>query len=251
MDFDGAGVLHVFAVDNSSVNTAHRFLPTGQERGTVVLAYPFPMLGVSDILVQRAPRMVLPVIADSFIRHGAPNENEGANPRLRIREAGHNRVLVAFDLGHTPREHVGRATLVLTIAENGDNWGHAHNRSIDAHPLLTGFVEGNGNDDRGSGAGVTWFCAVDAQIGNHRPDCSPMWRGGRFGPATAAPVVHFNGLRGDVRWDVTADVLAGTTGWVLKKRHEGVSGKVGYYSREGAAALGSPLSGPRLIIELR
>jgi hypothetical protein len=46
-------------------------------------------------------------------------------------------------------------------------------------------------------------------------------------------------------------VLAGTTGWVLKKRNEAVSGKVGYYSREGAAALGSPLSGPRLIIELR
>jgi hypothetical protein len=177
MDFDGAGVLHVFAVDNSSVNTAHRFLPSGQERGTVVLAYPFPMLGVSDLLVERAPRMVLPVIADSFIRHGAANANEGANPRLRIREAGDNRVLVAFDLGHTPLEYVGRATLVLTIAENGDNWGHSHNRSIDAHPLLTGFVEGNGNDDRGSGAGVTWSCAVDAQIGNHRPDCTPMWKG--------------------------------------------------------------------------
>jgi hypothetical protein len=53
------------------------------------------------------------------------------------------------------------------------------------------------------------MCATDAEIANSRPDCSRPWKGGNFGPATATPVAHANGLRGDVRWYVTADVLAG------------------------------------------
>lgn len=101
--------------------------------------------------------------------------------------------------------------------------------TLDAHPLLTGFTEGNGKAAglpkaemvRGSGPGVTWDCAVDANIANRKPDCSARWRGGDFGTATAAPVVHFNGLTGDVVWDVTADVQAGTTGWLIKKTHKG------------------------------
>jgi hypothetical protein len=155
-------------------------------------------------------------------------------------------------------DRVTRATLVLTIAENADNWGRNNGRTVDVHQLLTGFMEGNGKSaglpdsemTRGSGSGVTWDCAADANIANQKPDCSTRWRGGDFSPATAAPVVHFNGLTGDVAWDVTADVQAGATGWLIKKTNEALSGQVTYYSKEGAEVAGESGSTPRLIVEL-
>ena len=109
------------------------------------------------------------------------------------------------------------ATLVLTIAENANNWGTSNDRTVDAHPLTGDFAEGNGQNagvpgsqsTRGTGPGVTWRCAVDAEIANQATDCDPTWNGGTFGPATAAPVVHVNGLSGAVSWDVTLDVEAG------------------------------------------
>jgi hypothetical protein len=204
------------------------------------------------------PEEHIPAVADSFLRQGAPNTNEGANPRLRIQDAGNNRALVAFDLTEVPLDRVTRATLVLTIAENADNWGRSNNRTVDAHPLLTDFIEGNGkaaglpNSEtaRGSGSGVTWDCAVDANVANQKPDCSARWNGGDFGPATAAPVVHFNGLTGDVAWDVTADIQAGATGWLIKKTNEALSGQVSYYSKEGAEEAGNSALTPRLVVEL-
>ena len=54
-------------------------------------------------------------------------------------------------------------------------------------------------------------------------------------------MLHTNGLRGWVDYDVTADVAAFLTGtpnygWLLKKTAEGASGRVDYASREGAEA---------------
>jgi hypothetical protein len=46
-----------------------------------------------------------------------------------------------------------------------------------------------------------------------------------------------------VQWDVTADVVAGATGWVIKKTNEGQSGQVAYSSKEGTAP-------PQLILTL-
>jgi hypothetical protein len=140
---------------------------------------------------------------------------------------------------------------MLTIVDNANNWGPHNDRTVTAHPLWGDFIEGNGQntevpgaeDTRGSVMGVTWACAADGEIANHQPNCTPVWNGGTFGLATALPTVHVNGLLGEVTWDVTADVVAGATGWVIKKTREGQRGQVLYSSKEGLAP-------PRLILVL-
>jgi YVTN family beta-propeller protein len=187
------------------------------------------------------PATELHSVKDSFLRAGAANTNEGANPALRLQASGHNRVIIAFDLTGIDTARVISATLILTIIENADNWGQDNNRTVEAHPLLGDFSEGNGKNTevpgaeatRGGGPGVTWACATDNEIANHKADCNPMWNGGTFGMATALPVVHVNDQLGEVHWDVTADVVAGATGWVIKKTNEGQSGQVTYSSKEG------------------
>ena len=215
---------------------------------------------------------VLDTVADSFLRKGAPNTNEGANPRLRLRSAGRNRVVVGFDVEHReplhshfdanlppiPLGRVARAGLVLTIAENADHWGRHSSRTVDAHPMTADFVEGNGesagiNEEdatRGDGEGVTWACAVDTDIANRRPDCASRWNGGVFGPATASGVAHVNGLIGPVMWDVKIDVQAAATAWLIKKTEEESGGQAVYYSKEGANLVGDSRLAPYLVIEL-
>jgi hypothetical protein len=205
--------------------------------------------GVGDLC---NPTIDLLSFKDSFLRDGADNTNEGANPLLRIQASGHNRAVVAFDLSGIDTTRVTSATLILTIVENADNWGQNNNRTVSAHPLLVDFTEGNGKNaevprtevTRGSGPGVTWACATDSEITNPRADCTLRWNGGMFGPATALPVVHTNGQHGEVEWDVTADVQTGATRWVIKKTNEGQSGRVAYSSKEGTAP-------PQLILTLK
>jgi len=202
--------------------------------------------------------VVFTAVADAFLASGHPNRNEGANPRLWVRSTGHNRALMAFDLSSIQPSDVAQATLALTIAENHDNWGANNDRTVDAHPLLVPFIEGNGQNlgvpnpesTRGEGAGVTWNCAEDADVSNQAPDCQSQWDGGIYGPPTAPPVVHVNGLTGDVSWDVTIDVQAGATNsWIVRKTNEGQPGFVEYYSREGSmAAFGNLSAAPRLVI---
>jgi hypothetical protein len=209
-------------------------------------------------LVPPGPEQVLTAAKDSFLRRGAPNLNEGANPGLRLQAAGDNRVVVAFDPDAINAfGDVTSATLVLTIAEIANNWGRRNGRTVDAHPLLVDFAEGNGKtagvprsqSTRGSGAGVTWNCAVDTNIANLRPDCASRWNGGTFGMTNAASVLHTNGMSGEVVWDVTLDVRAGVSAWLIKKTDERQPGRVSYFSREGAAAAGDPDLAPRLILE--
>ena len=187
-------------------------------------------------------------VKDSFLRSGSADRNEGANPGLRIQASGNNRVVVGFDPAaidaFLDANTLTAATLVLTIAENADNWGPNNDRTVDAHPLAVDFAEGNGQNagvpgaqsTRGSGPGVTWNCAIDAEIANQATDCDPRWNGGTFGPATAASVPHVNGLSGEVSWDVTDDVLAGATAWLIKKTAERQAGQVSYFSKEGSAS---------------
>jgi hypothetical protein len=223
---------------------------TGEETFLTSVAAP-----VADITV--TPPVV--VAADAFVRNLAPTTNEGANPRLRIQGLGRNRPLVDFDLSQLDRTLVARATLVLTIADPVEHWGPLGVRTVQAHPLRTSFAEGTGKNAglpdaeaiRGAGPGVTWTCASDSDIGNQRPDCRPFWRGGDFGPATARPVIHADGQTGEVRWDVTKDVLAGTSGWLLRKTEELLPGQVTYFSKEGAQELANPALAPRLLLEWR
>jgi subtilisin-like proprotein convertase family protein len=195
--------------------------------------------------------------ADSFLRNGADNTNEGANERLRIQSSGHNRVVVKFDLSGISTVGLQSATLTLDIAENSNNWGPT-GRPVDAHRLTVDWTEGNGRNDvmvgggpsfRGTGEGVTWECAKDSNIANHNDDCLAQWNGGTFAAATAPSHNHTNGLTGPVSWNVTADVLAGANfGWLIKKQAEGQNGQVRYYSREGAALAGNPNLAPRLVL---
>ena len=194
--------------------------------------------------------------ADSFLRQGAKDRNEGANPMMRVRKSGKNRSLVKFDQQAIDDfGTVTKATLRLNISDIGTNWGTG--RTVDAHALNVEFAEGDGKaagvpnseSTRGSGEGVTWKCAVDTEISNQQTNCNPTWLGGDFVPATAPGQTHMSGQTGAVEWDVTADVWNGDNEWLIKKTEEGQNGIVEYYTREGAADAGDPDLAPTLVLE--
>jgi Putative metal-binding motif len=190
---------------------------------------------------------------DSFLRYRRHNINEGANEILVVRPSVANRPVVGFDLTSVNAAGVTSARLVLNVKRNRKHWGRS-GQTVDVHPLLADFDEGNGKtfmvfpgQRRGTGAGVTWECASDANIANTRTDCDPQWNGGTVGPATDS-FLHLNTTTGEVSFDVTADVKAGRSSWLLKKTDENQPGRVDYYSREGAAAAGNAALAPRLVI---
>ena len=194
---------------------------------------------------------------DSFLKATADNTNEGANERLRLQSAGNNRAVVLFDLTGISTVGLQSATLILTVAENSNNWS-ASGRLVDAHRLLVDWTEGNGRNDvmvgggpgfRGTGEGITWNCGKDLNIANQSANCSALWNGGNYAAATAPGTLHSNGLFGEVFWDVTADVLAGANfGWLIRKQNESQNGQVRYYSREGAILAGNASLAPRLVL---
>ena len=100
--------------------------------------------------------------------------------------------------------------------------------------------------------GVTWECASDPNPNNGTSaDCTEFWDtpGGNYGPATA-PLVSVQGSAGTViRWDVTADVMADVSGWLVRLHDESSDDVVVFYSDASAAAIGEPGSGPTLILE--
>ena len=234
------------------------FTPTDLGASTFTLTVTDPSgASDSDTVVFTVDEVEVLVEKDSFLRNGARNRNEGANPLLSVKASGKHRSLVSFDLSSISPTSVTSATLEITISDNANNWGQTGGRPVDAHPLLVDFAEGDGmamflpnaEKTRGNGLGVTWKCAIDTEIANQNADCDPKWNGGDFGPATSPPVVHFNGLTGTVSWDVTQDLLAGSNAWLIKKREEGPSGHSKYLSSEGAEDAGDPSTGPRLILQ--
>ena len=182
-----------------------------------------------------------PAVADTYLRSGSPNQNQGTDGFLRVRQSGKNRALVRFDDATVGAvlagAEISMATLELFLETNGDNWG-ADGRAVGAHRLTADWSE----------SAATWNCAADADLANQQPDCASQWAGGAFAPQPTASVLHTNGLGGLLAFDVTADVeafLAGTPdhGWLLKKEDEGKSGLAEYTSREGAAG-----NAPRLTV---
>jgi len=198
----------------------------------------------------------LHALNDSFLRNGSKNRNEGANPRITIRATGNNRGVVEFDLSSIDLSAVATATLVMTIAENANNWGQNDDRTVDVHALLAGFAEGDGQNlgvpnsqsTRGSGEGTTWNCATDEEIQNQQPNCVSQWDGASFVSAPSNTVLHVNGQTGVALWNVSDDVRAGYSGWAIKKTNEAATGKVHYYSKEGATQASDNDLGPRLIL---
>ena len=140
-------------------------------------------------MAEAVTELTLTAEKDSFLRKGNPDRNEGANPGLRLQASGDNRVVVGFDQAAIDDfGDVTTATMVLTISENANNWGQSNDRTVDAHPLLVDFAEGNGQNagvpgaqsTRGNGPGVTWNCAEDAEIANQQTDCDPEMERRRF-----------------------------------------------------------------------
>lgn len=187
--------------------------------------------------------------ADTYIRSGAPNQNEGTEAYLRLQSSGHNRALIRFD-PEAIRSAVGTGTLQaarleLTISLNANNWGTA-GRAIDLHRLTQAWTE----------LGATWNCAVDANPSNSSPDCSgaTAWEMGGSGPnpwiaTPTATATITNGQSGVVTLDVSADVLplisgaggGAEYGWILKKTQEGQAGHVELGTRESSTP-------PRLLL---
>ena len=210
--------------------------------------------------------VIVEVAKDSFLRQVAKDRNEGTNSRLRLKGGygAKTRIVLGFDLAHINPDEVKSAVLELHIATIDKEWGR-YGQPVDVHPLPSDFAEGTGLGAgvklafkaNGQGPGVTWNCAIDGEIANLQLDCDPLWVGGRgadgkFAEATAAPVVHTNAMTGKVIWGVTADVKAGISRWLIKKKINGWrTGRVEYYSREGALEAGNMELASRLVITLK
>ena len=153
---------------------------------------------------------------------------------------------------------VVEAKLILTTDEANPptGWG-VRDPDVAAYLLSESFTEGDGDENGfGTEKGVTYKCATDTDIANPSTDCeSTPWNGGSASTAarTALAVeIRFEDGVSVVEWDVTGDVQAaladGATeiGWLLKKKAEGRSGQIVYYSKDYSPALGYS---PRLVIE--
>jgi hypothetical protein len=140
------------------------------------------------------------------------------------------------------------AQLVLSSA---DRSASGRQDDLVALPLRAGFVEGNGDDagnEPGTGSGVTWNCAEDAEIGDDMEDCLQEWPEPRIGRWRSAPRVSVaDGHSGPVSWDVTEHVKDGVNAWMIHRKRGG--GSFSFHSREGAAALGDPSLAPTLILQ--
>jgi hypothetical protein len=199
------------------------------------------------------PAGTVPADRDSTIKKNPPttsskNANEGANPQLFVNSK--RRTVVGFPIiGSLP---VSSAILHVTIATNGNNWGTS-GRLISIHALSQTFTEGNGKNievadaesTRGTGAGVTWNCAIDTDIADTNADCDPKWSGGAFDPIPTDQVLIVNDLTGPIQFDVTADVINGIREWIIKLDDENEPGRLSFTSKEGGSA-----SSPAPFIEI-
>lgn len=195
-------------------------------------------------------------LADTYVRSGQPNHNQGGDQFMQVRSSGDNRGLARFDQAAIALAvgsgSVLSAKLRLTITDNGNNWGSS-GRTVDIHRLLTEWAEGNGTEnDRGTGSGATWGCATDSNIQNQAKDCSANteWEMGQpnnpsvhpWAETATATQTITNGQSGVVEYDVTADILAFLNGdfenygWIVKKTDEGQNGQVNFGTRESSFA---------------
>jgi hypothetical protein len=77
----------------------------------------------------------LPCTADTYVKSGAPNQNQGTLPTVRLQASGNNRALIACPTAAIAELVVGTTvTLKLRIADNGENWS-ASGRPIAVHRL--------------------------------------------------------------------------------------------------------------------
>jgi hypothetical protein len=97
---------------------------------------------------------------DTYVREGAPHQNQGASPTLRLQASASNRILVRFDPAAVATLTDAPALLKLTIASNGNSWG-ATGRAISVHRLTRDWTE----------LGATFTCSCDTNTSNASRDC--------------------------------------------------------------------------------
>jgi hypothetical protein len=180
----------------------------------------------------------LTAVADTYVRSGQANQNQGYETVLHVQQSGDNRSLVRMDqasiAAYVGTGAVQTAKLRLYITDNANNWGTS-GRVVSAHRLTVAWTE----------QGATWNCPNDTNPVNSSKDCTTDWEMSQSGPwpfvtAPSASILHSNNQLGWVEWDVTADVTAFLTGaapnygWIVKKELEGQTGSVDYSSREGS-----------------
>ncbi len=177
---------------------------------------------------------------DTYIRQGAPNQNQGGVGMVRVRSSGPNRALVYVDATEltdaTAGQTVTLAELKFTVSRNGTNWGDG--REVDIHRMLAPWGE----------LTATWNCAADLNIGNQQPDCEGLqaWdmdaEDGTepYDPTPTDTVIVTNDTLTSLTFDVTSDVQAilggePTYGWLIRKREEGQAGLIELVSSEASA----------------
>lgn len=241
----------------TAINTGDT--PTGIQKLIILPNDPYNLYAATDTGVYvyglQTPQPVTETFnsaGDTYIRNGEQNRNLGAGLFMKLQSSGSNRSIVKFDqatLQSTIGSHqVLSAKLRLNITDNGNNWG-ATGRTIDVHRLLSDWVEGNGTENnRGTGSGVTWNCAIDSNIVNQNDDCSgqtawnmnntSLWP---FASAVTATTTIINNQSGAVEFDVTSDVqsfMSGSNqnyGWIIKKTNEGQAGQVSFGTKESTS----------------
>lgn len=188
-----------------------------------------------------AQTVALPATADTYLRQGSPNQNQGQEVLLHVQQSGHNRMLVAMDSAAIAAAvgsgSLASATLELYVTDSA-GWGTA-GRTVDLHRITASWSE----------SGATWNCAVDTNPANSQPNCTTQWDGGTFDDEPGDSVLHTNSTSGYLQWNVTDDVrafLAGTPnyGWLAKLSDETLGGNVDYTSRQGS----STAQRPRLVL---
>lgn len=187
--------------------------------------------------------VITPVSADTYLRQGNPNQNQGTETLLSLRASGRHRALLRADLPSATGP-VASARLEFDIVLNAENWGTS-GRTIDAHRMLVAWTE----------PGATWNCPNDTNPTNSSANCpGAAWEMFTLSPspyvaAASGSLVVTNGLTGTTSIDVTVDVQAMLSGqvvnhgWIVRKTDEGAEGRIEIASSETA-------SGPRLVIEM-
>ncbi|MCP3936878.1 MAG: DNRLRE domain-containing protein [Actinomycetia bacterium] len=177
--------------------------------------------------------------ADSYVRSGSKNKNYGTETTTWIRGSGGRKTVVQFDQDAITNA-VGTgalvsATLELNAVEGTAGGWSSSGRLVGAYRLTHDWVE----------TGVTWNCGNDPDMSNSRPDCpGEAWEMNQnqafswLDPPTDQ-ILFTNDTTGTVSWDVTDDVqafLAGADnrGWIVRKEHDGQSGKIEFHTKESS-----------------
>lgn len=173
----------------------------------------------------------LPASSDTTLLRDEPNRNIGDALRLAVGSRRADEFVVHFagdDLeDFLAGGELRSAILRLRLAERGSP------RSLEIVPIPGGFVESE----------ATWNCAD----GGVRGLCL-QWPDSRFAKGEIRKPDQKDMHTKLIGFDVTKDVKAGISTWLIRSPEHGASSNT-YYSREGALAASRPQFAPTLLLE--